>query len=248
MVNNLKWMKCNNFGDALNPHLFEYLSGTKPHHVKNNYSGKCYIMVGSILNWSKGDNICWGGGFAQDCGNINLRGEILHVRGPMSREVVLKNNLSCQDDYYGDPAILISQYYKPNIDKKYKLGVMPHIIDYHDITINNPDILKIDLNKDYKSVINDMLSCEKIISSSLHGLIVADAYQIPSLWVEFSDKVIGGGFKFYDYYKSIGVETPKRIDLRNNKTISDLNILTNIEQYDNLHLVDDLIKNCPFKK
>jgi pyruvyltransferase len=240
-------MVTNNFGDDLNPYIFEYLSGRKPEHVKEDSNEDCYILIGSILNWSKSNNICWGAGFAYDCGDIGLKGKIELVRGPFSRKVVLNNGLGCQDEYFGDPAILISQFYKPRIDKKYKLGILPHIVDYDRVIVNNPDIIKINLKQNYKTIINQILSCEKVISSSLHGLIVADAYEIPSAWVEFSDNVIGGGFKFLDYYKSIGVDDPVRLNLRDNTEFNLDNILTKIEKYDNLQLVDNLMKNCPFK-
>jgi len=64
------------------------------------------------------------------------------------------------------------------------------------------------INKDIELVINDILSCEKTISSSLHGLIVSDAYNIPNKWVKFNDKLCGDDTKFYDYFKSV-----KRVDI-----------------------------------
>jgi pyruvyltransferase len=44
------------------------------------------------------------------------------------------------------------------------------------------------------------------LSSTLHGLVFAHAYGKPALWLEFGDRVLGNGFKFFDYYHSIGVQ------------------------------------------
>jgi pyruvyltransferase len=34
----------------------------------------------------------------------------------------------------------------------------------------------------------------------LHGLILADAYGVPNVWAKFSDRLVGGDWKFRDYY------------------------------------------------
>ena len=46
----------------------------------------------------------------------------------------------------------------------------------------------------------ELTSCAAIASSSLHGLIFGEAYGLPTLWLRVSDKVIGGGFKFADWF------------------------------------------------
>jgi hypothetical protein len=43
--------------------------------------------------------------------------------------------------------------------------------------------------------------CQSVASSSLHGLILADAYGLPTRWIQESSSVIP--FKFYDYFASI---------------------------------------------
>ena len=43
----------------------------------------------------------------------------------------------------------------------------------------------------------------KIVSSSLHGLIVSDAYKIPNVWIQFYNNIRGDNTKFYDYFKSV---------------------------------------------
>lgn len=96
--------------------------------------------------------------------------------------------------------------------KRYSLGIIPHIDDLHHPAVKEiqeehaDEILIIDLahyNK-WTDVIDQICSCERILSSSLHGLIVSDAYQVPSCWIELTGKILGGHFKYLDYASSVG--------------------------------------------
>ena len=42
------------------------------------------------------------------------------------------------------------------------------------------------------------------VACSLHGLVAGDGYGIPSIWIRFSDRPFGDGFKFRDYLASVG--------------------------------------------
>ena len=44
----------------------------------------------------------------------------------------------------------------------------------------------------------------RVLSSALHGVILAHAYGIPALPVRIGDGLVGGDFKFRDHYHSIG--------------------------------------------
>jgi pyruvyltransferase len=54
-----------------------------------------------------------------------------------------------------------------------------------------------------KKFVKQIHECEYILSSSLHGIIIADSYGIPAYHIELSDKIIGGQWKFKDYYESV---------------------------------------------
>ena len=95
--------------------------------------------------------------------------------------------------------------------KRYRLGIIPHVVDFHHPVVEEirekyaDEILIIDLAhyKKWTDVIDQICSCEKILSSSLHGIIVSDAYQIPNCWITLSKKAIIGHFKFMDYFSSV---------------------------------------------
>jgi pyruvyltransferase len=55
---------------------------------------------------------------------------------------------------------------------------------------------------DYRKFIDELCSCEKIISSSLHGIILAEAYGIPAVFL--GEKRDSEMFKYYDWYISTG--------------------------------------------
>ncbi|MCC8107379.1 MAG: polysaccharide pyruvyl transferase family protein [Clostridiales bacterium] len=68
---------------------------------------------------------------------------------------------------------------------------------------SNPNLnfLNIGTN-DYKQYIKQMLLSKKIISSSLHGIILAEAYGIPALFLNTGGYVSEALMKYYDWYYS----------------------------------------------
>ena len=103
--------------------------------------------------------------------------------------------------------------YNPNVEKKHTFSLILHHrtkpsnqTNENDYVFSVPDNLNIidPSTKDYKSFISEILASEFIISSSLHGIIIAESYGVPAVFLNFgvSDQVV----KFNDWYKSTGRE------------------------------------------
>ncbi len=80
------------------------------------------------------------------------------------------------------------------------------------VRANGPDTHIIDVLASARDVLRQIAQSEIIFSSSLHGLICADALCIPNYWTPMSDRVIGGSHKFDGYYSAFG-ECIVRYDL-----------------------------------
>lgn len=202
----------NNFGDILNYKLLKILTNREVFEIRTHlYNKQNYMIIGSILQRANKYSIVWGSGFISEDSYCKEKPQkICAVRGPLTRKKLLKDGIACPE-VYGDPALLLPLIYKPKIEKKYKIGIIPHYVDKSNIWLKNiqSDQIKIlDIQiKDSFLFIDEILKCEKIASSSLHGIIVADAYSIPSIWVSFADNIMGGAFKYLDYFLSV-----KRVD------------------------------------
>lgn len=107
----------------------------------------------------------------------------------------------------GDPGLLASELVavEPN---RYDLGVVPHWSDTklaERFSRYNP--LVIYPTQHPLEVIRQIGSCRKIVSSSLHGIVVADSFGIPRRAEIFSQATREGGkFKFLDYSTVIGLD------------------------------------------
>ncbi len=243
--------KLNNFGDILTPFIIENISNIKFEYIEKSqyYPFEHYLIIGSILDRGTKSSIIWGAGLiSEDSEPIEIPKKIYAVRGPKTREKLLKSGIDCPE-IYGDPALLLPKIYNPKIEKKYELGVIPHYIDKNNKFLeifNNSNIRIIDIQViDPRTFIDELLSCKKIASSSLHGLITADAYQIPSMWIEFSDKVVGNGFKFYDYFLSVGRENENPLIINQDTNIEIM--MSHFKKYEISIDLDKLINVCPFK-
>ena len=67
------------------------------------------------------------------------------------------------------------------------------------------DIKFISFNSSAENFVDQVLTCNHVISSSLHGLIIAHAYLVPTMAIKISENVEGGDFKFSDHYRSLGI-------------------------------------------
>jgi len=247
----------NNWGDAINPFIFEKLSGKKVINIKSIYNIRkkpVYTAVGSILDnsiLSRIENLkIWGSGFKKENFSFNVKNvDIYAVRGPLTRKKLIKSGFDCPK-IYGDPALLFPMFYKNEVKKKYQLGIIPHYVDKEHKLVEKfygiEGVKVIDITSGIKNVVDQVLSCEVIASSSLHGLILPDAYDIPSIWIKFSDNISGGNFKFHDYFLS--VERNDRKPIIMNEGISKNQILDSLNGYKIQFDRELLLKSCPFRQ
>ena len=202
------WYFNRNFGDALNKPLVEAIAGKEILRIneeKGSLDSPAYSAIGSIIQFLNRPCIVWGSGIIGLDYELKAKPrEVLAVRGPLTRKRLLDLNISCPE-VYGDPALILPRYFPATKSPTYELGIVPHYVDADNQFLPKDERIKIiNVYDKPMEVVKQILDCRRIMSSSLHGLIVADAYRIPSLWLKFSRKIFGKDFKFYDYYASIG--------------------------------------------
>lgn len=249
-----------NWGDDLNYYLMSRISN-RPIVVYNGFwlarklKKKNYLCIGTLLdavNYSNPQTVVWGSGVSGQERSFVPPLEICSVRGYKTLEFLSTHGIECPNSF-GDPALLLPRYYSPFFQrKKYKLGIIPHVIDLDFDVINKiretqTDILIIDLAhyEKWTDVIDNICSCEIIASSSLHGLIVSDAYNVPNCWITLSGKISGGLFKFYDYFSSVKREESEPIKIGK---ISDLvQVYKQVSLWKRIEInTDEILKCCPF--
>lgn len=128
--------------------------------------------------------------------------DIRAVRGPITRELLMKCGYDCPE-VYGDPAILMPMIYQPEVDRHRDFGLIVHFDKLTESEKEQYGDNKISvLTRDYKTFINEICGCKKIISSSLHGIILAEAYGVPAIMIQ--NDVENEMMKYWDYYYSTG--------------------------------------------
>lgn len=204
------WSEVPNFGDALAPLLLEHFAEIK---VEWSAISQAKIAsIGSILEhipplW---DGYILGSGRLMETSRLHLQqlrsgvtSKILALRGPLTARGI-------PGDYaLGDPGILADELVGPQ-EKIWDLGIVPHWSDTElaakfSALVPEPYISKvIDPGGEPLTVLRQIGACRKIVTSSLHGMIVADAFAIPRR-VEICPAMAkdGGDFKFRDYSASI---------------------------------------------
>lgn len=274
-----------NYGDELSPYIISKLSGCTIqqkdpyiqklrkrwlHAIKLIITGKWsffmrllrarennILAIGSILRFGNKVSKIWGSGFMckeEQC----IGGYIYALRGTLSLDLAKQQNLNFMSQIaIGDPALLLPLVLPLKKTYNFKFGLIPHYSEYEELKSLLGDKIKLIKlqDGDVESITKEILSCQYIISTSLHGLIVAHAYGIPALWFENSRLELNThGFKFYDYFSSVGIES--YVPFRNfdyilnsqellNKIFEE-NMEKSLPSYDVRYIQKELLRNAPF--
>lgn len=217
-----------NFGDVVGPYLISKITGKPVLNIKK-LQEPGIMAVGSIIQMLDRKNmVIWGSGLMNKLTDERTESlkkynpKILSVRGLETARNLLEAGLDVPDQrFYGDPALILPLFYRPSVSGPKKIGICPHFVHKPHFLkyITDQDSLKvIDVQKDMESVVDAIYSSSVCISSSLHGLIIAQAYNIPWVWLEIFDSNIGGGegsdFKFKDFFSTLNESQVSHVRVR----------------------------------
>lgn len=199
------WGEVPNFGDRLAPLLLERFADIE---VKwDTISHSSIATIGSILEhipplW---DGYVLGSGRLFEHSRLHLKmAIILSIRGPLSARGI------AGDFALGDPGLLANELVGPQ-EKQWNLGIVPHWQDdelaerFKKLVPRSATVKVINPQDDPLTVLRQIGACQRIVTSSLHGMIAADAFGGIPRRVEICPKMEkdGGNFKFRDYSASI---------------------------------------------
>lgn len=227
------WDSEPNFGDVIGPYLVSNIANMPIMNTLNTDT-PCLMAVGSILNMiDRNGVVVWGSGLIDEPSSKelykirNYKPQVLSVRGKKTSDLLEKSGISVVNkDAYGDPALLMPMFYKPKAMDSNKISVCPHFLhkpEFKKAIQVNDNISIIDVQKNMESVVDEIASSSVCISTSLHGLIISQAYGIPWVWLEVIDNNLkGNDFKFLDFFSTIEQKMVSHVQVKRSD-IKDLN-------------------------
>ncbi|MBQ8722811.1 MAG: polysaccharide pyruvyl transferase family protein [Opitutales bacterium] len=253
-----------NWGDDLNAHFLSPLFSKKLFFLSPPQKQIQYQFIGSIIfpDAQNQKRIIWGSGLLnpKDCpGKSGFENQtFLAVRGPLTRKVLTQNGIECPE-IYGDPALLLPRFFDytpPPKEKRRGVGIVSAWWEHKNPAFFNfmkkaeaagAQRIKTRGYGDWRDFIKEICNSEFVISSSLHGVIVAEAYKIPCVWVVFSPKQQNEDhyFKYWDFYQSIGKNIPKPFLVTENTTLAELREIASRWTPGEIN-TDALVAACPF--
>lgn len=236
-----------NLGDALSPVLVSALSGLPTIHANFKSNQNRMAAIGTIAQDCVGGTIhFWGTGLNPNRSLGKKRryrvpaGTTIKVhamRGPLSSDVLQRQGIEVSG-IYGDPVWFLPAIIPAAPEKRYELGVIPHFFELPDPSQASgawmeryqvPRAMRDDVKRistlttptfeGLEALIRQITACKRIVSNSLHGMVIAEAYGIPCLHFAHGTNEAGQvtrmpmtlaneavNYRIRDFYGGVGVQ------------------------------------------
>jgi hypothetical protein len=220
------WDMHPNFGDEMTPWLLPHFGIAPVHRAP---SRARLVGVGSILEHLPTDfaGVVWGSGLIDDRPRPLPNATIVAVRGALTRDHLGAPRTTV----LGDPALLVSRLI-PRPKVRWRLGLVPHGHHRNHSAFLAPakasptEVQVINVHDRPARTVRRIAACDAILTTSLHGLVVADAYGIPAAWTMLEPALSGGDFKFRDYESVTSPGFTRRYEFHGGESLADLVRLT----------------------
>ena len=193
------WEMTPNFGDALTPVLLSRYGVVAVHTPLERAD---VIGIGSLVQLlPEGfSGALWGCGQIYDAPVDQREATCIALRGELTRAHLGDPPVRA----LGDPGLLLRRLVQPT-SKRFDVGIVAHYAPRDEPAIMGLGAgtglrrTFVDVRRGPFQVARHIAACRAIITTSLHGLIMADAFGIPALWVRLPNGLHGGDFKFRDH-------------------------------------------------
>jgi len=207
------WEGKRNFGDLLTPLVLRHLGIIA---ARSPIESAAAVGVGSLLQQLPPEfsGAIWGTGQILDEPLSLPRAHPIALRGELTRERLGTAEVTT----LGDPGLLLRRIVRPR-PKRYAVGIVPHYSHEEAAELTAVPaagvgrVRVISTTRSPLAVAMDIAQCHTIVTSSLHGLIVADAFGIPALWVRTTQPLYGHDFKFRDHETVARPAAPRGVDV-----------------------------------
>jgi pyruvyltransferase len=198
--------RVDNFGDMLGPHIVARLRtslGLGPARSRS----QRLLAVGSIMHLARDGDVVWGTGInGKMLQEAYPRLDVRAVRGPLTAERLRRGGVHVPD-VFGDPGLLIPRLWTDD-ELGIERGTTGTVLvpNLHDRARFPADA--VDPQGDFAACIRTIASADLVVASSLHGIVVAEAYGVPAVLVTSSTEP---PFKYDDYYAGTGRARPAAV-------------------------------------
>lgn len=197
-----------NFGDFLSRVIVELILASRGLTLGDETRESFQLMaVGSVLHFASDGAVVWGSGVngKMPVEQHTFRSlDVRAVRGPLTREFLASRHITVPE-VYGDPGLLLPLLAPQRFQRTAAMGpgFVPNLNDLAELdTRDMRDVPVVSPLHGWNRCVEAILRHDLILASSLHGLIIAEAYGIPARYVRLSETE--NLFKYRDYYAGTG--------------------------------------------